>query len=453
LSTAGSQGQQENSLSELLRTNQEVVGESSGLKCKVERFLGGGGQGEVYRANVSNRPVALKWYFKHAATAEQRAGLATLVERGTPNDRFLWPMEIVSAAGVPGFGYLMPLREPRFKSLFDLMKRTIEPGFRALFTAAIELPNSFYQLHAKGLCYCDISFGNVFFDPLTGDILICDNDNVVVDGSEAGIRGTPDFMAPEVVRGEKSPSIATDRFSLAVLLFYLLHTAHPLYGRKVMKIHSLDLPARTRLCGDEPVFIFDPHDKSNEAVSRREDKLGEAGANALACWPVYPQFVRDTFLSAFTTGIRDADHGRVVETVWRSVMARARDSIVYCSNANCGVENFFDETQAPCWSCGRDYRLPPRIRIDRHVIALNFDSKLYPHHVAGRPSYDFTAPVAEVTQHPSRPGVWGLTNVSETKWVCTFSDGTIRDVEPMRSVPLSAGVKVNFGKVEGDIRV
>jgi eukaryotic-like serine/threonine-protein kinase len=447
-------------VSELLRCGQQLVGESSGLKCEVERFLGGGGQGEVYRASMAGTPLALKWYFHHAATGEQRAGLKTLIEKGAPNERFLWPLELVSATDVPGYGYLMRLREPRFKSLFDLMKRTIEPSFRALLTAAVELPNSFYQLHAKGLCYCDISFGNVFFDPQTGDILICDNDNVVIDGSEVGIRGTPDFMAPEVVRGERSPSIATDRFSLAVLLFYLLHTAHPLYGRKLMKIHSLDLPARTKLCGEEPLFIFDPDDKSNEAVSRKEDNLGEAGANALACWPVYPQFVRDTFLTAFTQGISDPEHGRVVETVWRSVMARARDAIAYCANANCGAENFYDAhplkasggTHTPCWHCGHDYRLPPRIRIDKHVIVLNYDANLFPHHIAGLPTYDFTAPVAEVTQHPANPGVWGLKNLSTSKWVCTFPDGSIRDVEPNRSLPLADGIRVNFGKVEGEIR-
>jgi DNA-binding helix-hairpin-helix protein with protein kinase domain len=446
-------------VNQLLRIGQQVQAESSGLQCEVEQFLGGGGQGEVYRVTLGGKPMALKWYFQHAATQDQRAGLDTLVKKGAPNDRFLWPMELTSASGVRGFGYLMPLRERRFKSLLDLMKRTVEPSFRTLLTTAIELPNSFYQLHAKGLCYCDISFGNVFFDPQTGDVLICDNDNVVIDGFEVGIRGTPDFMAPEIVRGEKTPSIASDRFSLAVLLFYLLHIAHPLYGRKLMSIHSLDLPARTRLCGLEPLFIFDPSDRSNEAVSKKEDPLGEAGANALAFWPVYPQFVRDAFVKAFTQGLRDAEHGRVVETVWRAVMARGRDSIVYCSN--CTNENFYDAEQVKasggrqpgCWSCGHEFRLPPRIRIEKHVIMLNHDSKLYPHHVSGAPTYDFSGPVAEVSRHPTNPNLWGLKNKSNTKWVCTLPDGTIRDVDPERSVPMGPGTKINFGKVEGEIRV
>jgi DNA-binding helix-hairpin-helix protein with protein kinase domain len=446
-------------MNQLLKGGQRVQAESSGLLCEVEQFLGGGGQGEVYRVRLADKPMALKWYFPHAATPEQRSGLETLVKKGAPNDRFLWPQELTSASGVAGFGYLMPLREKRFKSLLDLMKRTVEPSFRALLTAAIELPHSFYQLHAAGLCYCDISFGNVFFDPQTGDILICDNDNVVIDGSDVGIRGTPDFMAPEIVRGEATPSIATDRFSLAVLLFYLLHIAHPLFGRKVMSIHSLDLPARTKLCGHEPLFIFDPKDRSNEAVPRIEDPLGEAGANALAFWPIYPQIVRETFVKAFTEGLHDPESGRVGETVWRLVMARARDSIVYCSG--CAAENFYDfqtvnasgGKQPPCWSCGHEFRLPPRMRIEKHIIMLNHDAKLYPHHVSGAPTYDFSTPVAEVTRHPTNPGLWGLKNKTSAKWVCTLADGTIRDVEPERSVPLALGTKIQFGRVEGEIRV
>ena len=32
----------------------------------------------------------------------------------------------------------------------------------------MELAGSFLALHAQGLCYRDISFSNVFFDPATG---------------------------------------------------------------------------------------------------------------------------------------------------------------------------------------------------------------------------------------------------------------------------------------------
>lgn len=40
---------------------------------------------------------------------------------------------------------------------------------------------------------------NLFFDPDTGDVLICDNDNVSANGvNHSSVYGTPRFMAPEM---------------------------------------------------------------------------------------------------------------------------------------------------------------------------------------------------------------------------------------------------------------
>src|SRR5208282_403342 len=112
--------------------------------------------------------------------------------KGAPNDRFLWPLDIALCQGHASFGYLMPLREPRYWSLAQMMNREVDPTFRTLTNVALELADSFLRLHSLGLCYSDISFGSLFFDPVTGEISICDNDNVSVDGEgSSGILGTP----------------------------------------------------------------------------------------------------------------------------------------------------------------------------------------------------------------------------------------------------------------------
>ena len=245
-------------MNQILESGQ-IVNTESGVSCEVGQFLGGGGQGEVYKADVGGKTVALKWYFPAQATPKQREGLETLIKKGPPNDKFLWPLELTSSPDVPGFGYIMPLRGPRFKGIVDLMKRRIEPTFRALATAGLQLADSYLELHAQGFCYRDISFGNVFFDPDSGEALICDNDNVAVDKQEqSGVLGTPRFMAPEIVRGEAKPSTQTDLFSLSVLLFYMLMVHHPLEGKQELAIKCLDLPAMNRLYGTDPLFIFDP---------------------------------------------------------------------------------------------------------------------------------------------------------------------------------------------------
>src|SRR5690242_7909759 len=126
-------------MDQILRNRQRVLVGSSGSFCIVEEFLGGGGQGEVYRAKLDEKAVALKWYYPGSSTAEQRKALETLIKRGAPSDRFLWPIELAAAVGISGFGYVMPLRAARFKGIVDMMKRRIEPGFRALVTAGLEL--------------------------------------------------------------------------------------------------------------------------------------------------------------------------------------------------------------------------------------------------------------------------------------------------------------------------
>lgn len=444
-------------MNQILKIGQVVFTESSMMKCEVEQFIGGGTQGEVYRANLVGKPVALKWYFPEYLKQDPRLRerLETTIKSGPPSDRFLWPIELASSQEIQTFGYIMPLRESRFKGIVDMMKRRIEPSFRALATAGFELAHSYWQLHAKGLCYRDINFGNVFFDPLTGEVRICDNDNVDVDGKKGVIGGTPDFMAPEIVRGDAMPSTQTDLFSLAVLLFYMFHIHHPLFGKKVLKIHSLDFPARKKLCGLEPVFIFDPIDKSNEAVPKSVDPLGEAGENALAFWPIYPQFLRNHFTKAFTNGIRDPQ-SRVRETEWRASMIRLRDSIVYCHH--CAAENFYDADTPEvgktktCWCCKKEIRFPAHIHIARNIIMLNHDTQLFPHHIDDKKMYDFSRPIAAVNRHPSDPNIWGLKNLSNERWVITSADG-IKHVEPGRNVTLTAGTKIHFGKIEGEIRI
>ena len=162
-------------MSELLKQGQ-VVRSASGVPCVIVKFLGGGGQGEVYKAQWAGRDVAVKWYFDASATSEQRAAIMSLVERGAPSDKFLWPLELLVADSGKGFGYVMPLRRDNFKSLTDLMAGKVSPSFQSLITACYEMTKAFRSLHSAGLCYRDISFGNAFFDPSNGDVLICDND-------------------------------------------------------------------------------------------------------------------------------------------------------------------------------------------------------------------------------------------------------------------------------------
>ena len=438
-------------MSNMLKPEQNVQTELSGVQCSIEDFLGGGTQGEVYKAKVGGKPMALKWYLPASANNEQRTVIKNLIAIGPPNAKFLWPIDIVTSAYVDGFGYIMQLRESKYKCIVDLLDRSAEPTFRALAISGFQLAHSYLQLHSQGLCYRDISHGNVFFDPNTGDVLICDNDNVVVNGQPTGnILGTPRFMAPEIVSGEKSPSRQTDLYSLAVLLFYMFMVHHPLEGKLEADIKCLDLPAMNKLYGTNPVFIFDPDDESNRPVPGYQD-------NAIIFWKLYPDFLLDLFARSFTVGLHDPDK-RIQESEWRLAMTRLRDSIIYCSS--CGRQNMYDSEKLKssqnnmlrCWACDREIVLPFRMRINRNIVMLNYDTQLFYHHIDRDKMYDFSAPVAEVARHPTDSTIWGLRNLTGEKWVVTTAEGRIYDVDPGRSCTLSSGIRINFGKMEGEIR-
>lgn len=436
-------------MSQLLQSGQRAQS-ASGQPCTIGRLLGGGGQGEVYAAEWCGRPAAVKWYYAGSATPEQREALSELVRLGSPAAEFLWPEDLVEAAGTPGFGYIMRLREPRFRSLNDYVAGRFHPRNIPLITAAMGLTKAMRALHAAGLCYRDISFGNAFFDPTTGEVLICDNDNVATNRSaNGGVLGTPDFMAPEIVTGQARPSTATDLHSLAVLLFYAFHLSHPLLGRRVLDIRCWDIPAREKLFGPGASYIFGG-DPANAAVSFDEDPLGEAGGNAIAHAPLYPARFKAVFHRAFTDGLADPDR-RVTEAEWLDALAGLRDSIFPCSG--CSAPNFFDGSATkPCWSCGTIPAPPFRLRIGKTVVMLNADSNLFGHHLDdGRP-WDYATPTAAVVQHPTDPSVWGLKNLTQLGWVITTADGAVKDVAPGRSVPLAAGTRVDFGKTTGEVQ-
>lgn len=203
-----------------------ILTSEAGEVYTVKQLLGSGGQGEVYSVEAKGISYALKWYFPKSATKNQKDILDNLIIKGKPDESFLWPQDLIFEKEGKPFGYIMPLRPKNYKGIIDMMKRKAEPSFSCLCKAAFNLTKGYRALHNMGYCYRDISFGNVFFDPDTGDVLICDNDNVSYNSAPSGIYGTPRFMAPEIVNGKAKPSTNTDLFSLAVLLFYMFMLNH-----------------------------------------------------------------------------------------------------------------------------------------------------------------------------------------------------------------------------------
>jgi eukaryotic-like serine/threonine-protein kinase len=191
-----------------LAIGQKVFAEMSRTPLVVKKKLGEGGQGAVFRVEGPHGAQALKWYVARQATDEQRAAISYLVASGPPRGpagrRFIWPQDLVTAEGTSLFGYLMPLIDTsRFAELGEVWaRRKPAQGLDVLCEISFQISNSYRALHLGGHCYRDISRGNLMFDAITGDVLICDNDNVGVNRqSTCQVWGTVPYMAPELVRG------------------------------------------------------------------------------------------------------------------------------------------------------------------------------------------------------------------------------------------------------------
>jgi DNA-binding helix-hairpin-helix protein with protein kinase domain len=413
--------------------------------ANVRRFLGEGSQGAVFDAVVEStgEHFALKWYFPSQGNLRQRTAIDELIERGAPDDRFLWPTEIALIPGDASFGYLMPLRDDTSVGLSDLLTGKVDLPFSKVCTLGMELSDTFLALHNQGLCYRDISFGNVFFEPRTGRPLICDNDNVGVDGaSPSAVLGTRRFMAPEIVRREASPSTATDLYSLAVLLFYLLMVGHPLVGRRELEFAVWDEDAESVLFGRDPRFVFDPSDASNAPDP-------ELHGSVVDNWQLYPEPIRRLFTQAFTVGLTDPINGRVRESIWRAALSRVRDVVVRCPA--CSKESFWRAgvTDARCWSCDRTLADPVRLVVDGRPLTLNRDTVVYKHHLSL--DYDFATVIGQVVRHPTRPNQWGLRNESSETWQVVLPDDETVTAEPGRSVGLLPGTRIRIGRTSATI--
>ena len=81
--------------------NGTILTSESGNKYEVVNLLGAGGQGEVYNVKCNGSHYALKWYFKGSATERQKKILETIIAKGSPDESFLWPMELIVPAKSP----------------------------------------------------------------------------------------------------------------------------------------------------------------------------------------------------------------------------------------------------------------------------------------------------------------------------------------------------------------
>jgi DNA-binding helix-hairpin-helix protein with protein kinase domain len=432
----------------LIQPGQKLRMQRAEALLTVGDRIGEGGQGVVHRARLGDAMFAVKWIRPGPGEADTHKSIAALVQRGRPpHPAFAWPIDLLAAPETPGFGYVMPLLEPRFVSLAQVLNQEIQPSFRVVTTIGRELVDAFAALHSSGLCYRDISFGNLRVDPVACEVAIIDVDNVGIDGGEALVKGTGPFMAPEVLRDEALPSTATDLHSLAVLLFYLLMHGHPLLGERADAAYSWEgghlseTEVTLRNFGTHPLFVFDPQDRSNRPLP---------GDPVSVWWPIYPQHCQRVFTEAFTTGLRDATlYGRVKEGMWRRTLLKLHDAVTFCPVCNAAL--FYDsERQAQrCWQCRGTLPVPPRLEAPGGSLVLSDGAKVTSHHLFR--DRDHKTAFATIAPHPGQPGRLVMRNMTSQPWVVTPDGETPKPVAPGQRLAIRP-MLIDFGEIGARIR-
>lgn len=427
-----------------LEKNQTVT--LGGKSYRILDLLGEGGQGEVYLVECEGARYALKLY-KDLPDPDFCYNLKNNVEKGSPANAFLWPLAILRDENT--FGYLMDLRPRGYESFVSyLTGKNKFRDARTMLRWCIELCLAFKTLHEKGYSYQDLNDGSFFFHPDTGDLLICDNDNVTADKKNLGILGKMRYMAPEIVRGDVDPStgerqmpdVHSDRFSLAVILFMTLCLGNPYEGERLKEYVIVDEEAEHEMYGTDPVFVYHKTNTTNRPIRGYH-------TGVLRRWPHLPLYVKEAFHRTFVDGLSDRENGRVTELEWLRILFRYRDELVSC---DCGYQFAYGlgdrALREDCPLCKTHHgsgRVLLSIGKNRIVVAEG--QKLYAPHL-DKYSSDYNLGIGEIIRNKKNPALLGLrTNVTSDVLI-EDANGTRRTVPAGGVIPIIEGLKIYFNQ-------
>lgn len=411
----------------------KLIPTQKGIPAKVVKYLAGGGQGDVYIVEYNGEKKAMKWY-KPGALKDPNKFYESLENKGkSPDKAFLWPLAVTEKLD-GSFGYIMDLRPEGYYELCDFMLAKVKfPSFKAAVEACIRIVTAFRLLHNNGYCYQDMNDGNFFINPQTGDVLICDNDNVSPNRTDTFILGTPRYMAPEIVLSLDKPNTQTDRFSLAVVLFMILCMNHPFEGERWLA-PCLTPEMERMLYGSGATFLFDKDDASNRPVAGVHD-------NVISRWGYMPSYMQDAFLEAFSRDAIRNPAKRLREVDWLRVLVRFQSEIVRCPN--CQNEVFIkNAANTECDDCRKMVPVRNTLKLADYSITAAKGTRIYRCQIDRTcNANDALDRIGVIVAKENDPSMLGFRNMTQTILVATTPSGNTRQVKPGDIIPLKPGIK------------
>ncbi len=240
--------------------------------------LGRGAMGVVYRARHQrlNRDVAVKLILasRFVGEAARRRFFAEAALAAQLDHPHIVPIYEVGETADGPF-YAMKLVEGG--TLADRMRKGGEslPTPEFFLRPFIKIARAVHHAHQRGVLHRDLKPGNILLDA-QGEPHITDFGLARQLGVESSLThsgssiGTPAYMSPEQVRGDKGISTASDVWSLGAILYHLLTGRPPFEGESAMEVMRKVMESDPgRLTNDDPRLAH----ASEERRVNRQSKI------------------------------------------------------------------------------------------------------------------------------------------------------------------------------------
>jgi len=220
-------------------------------------------------------------------------------------------------------------------------------GTRRRLLALSQCASILSRLHATGLVYVDLSPGNVFISQSHEfeHVWLIDADNMRLDGMKGDNYYTPEYGAPEVVKGQSASSQLSDCHAFSVMCFKLLTNTLPYNGIAIVEDVNDDwanddsvsqesdkLTLDQKKERGELAYVDDPKDESNRSNSGMPREL------------VFTPELKKLLLKTLGEG-KLAPFKRPSIYHFPKVLAQSADKQVACSN--CQMTFFVEKGKCP----------------------------------------------------------------------------------------------------------
>lgn len=180
------------------------------------------------------------------------------------------------------------------QTLAEELKARKAMSTKDIVEIGIQLARALDYAHKKGIVHRDVKPGNIMRLTDTNTIKVADFGICRIDGSDTAdatqqtqignVLGTPHYMSPEQVVGEKVDS-RSDLFSAGVVLYQLLTGHLPFEGDTLIsvayKITKTDPPSLDKVRGDLPLSLRRIIERALKKQPEKRFQSGEEFAQAL----------------------------------------------------------------------------------------------------------------------------------------------------------------------------